>query len=141
MYKNTKWLDKVVDADTGELIQEGTDQSAGHFNNMEHGIGDASVAAALLLIAAGTLQQQTEVEVHAVELKNTARAPFNNSTKTVSLGVTKNSTDYTVDVEIKEHAGNVGDVKIYDRQLNGFKVKYEGSAESATVTLRVQGGM
>lgn len=52
MYKNTKWIDKVVDADTGELIQEGTDQSAKNFNNMENGITDVSVAMALTMIAA-----------------------------------------------------------------------------------------
>lgn len=51
MYNNTKWLDRVVDAETGELIQEGTDQSAGNFNNMENGITDAHVAAALTMIA------------------------------------------------------------------------------------------
>lgn len=52
MYKPTKWLDKVVDAETGELVQEGTDQSAAHFNNMENGISDLSVATALMMIAA-----------------------------------------------------------------------------------------
>ena len=52
MYNRTKWLDKVVDADTGELIQEGTDQSAGNFNNMENGISDVHVATALMMIAA-----------------------------------------------------------------------------------------
>lgn len=46
MYNATKWLDKVVDVDSGEVIQTGTDQSAAHFNNMESGITDASVAAA-----------------------------------------------------------------------------------------------
>ena len=25
MYKNTKWLDRVKDAETGEIIQEGTE--------------------------------------------------------------------------------------------------------------------
>ena len=71
MYNATKWLDKVVDVDSGEVIQAGTDQSAAHFNNMESGITDASVAAAMLLIAAGELQSQTEIERHVVELKNT----------------------------------------------------------------------
>ena len=52
MYKSTKWLDRVKDAETGELIQEGTDQSAKNFNNMEHGITDMSVALALTMIAA-----------------------------------------------------------------------------------------
>ena len=52
MYNRTKWQDRVVDAETGELIQEGTDQSAGNFNNMENGISDVSVATALMMIAA-----------------------------------------------------------------------------------------
>ena len=52
MYKPTKWLDEVVDAETGELVQKGTDQSAAHFNNMENGISDLSVATALMMIAA-----------------------------------------------------------------------------------------
>lgn len=52
MYNSTKWLDKVVDAETGELMQEGTDQSAANFNNMENGISDVHVATALMMIAA-----------------------------------------------------------------------------------------
>ena len=140
MYNATKWLDKVVDVDSGEVIQAGTDQSAAHFNNMESGITDASVAAAMLLIAAGELQSQTEIERHVVELKNTASYPFNNSTKTVSLAITRDNTDYTVDVDIQAHTGNVGEIQIYDKQLNGFKVKYDGSAESATLILRIKGG-
>ena len=51
MYNNTKWLDRVVDAETGELIQDGTDQSAANFNNMENGISDVHVATALMMIA------------------------------------------------------------------------------------------
>lgn len=51
MYKNTKWLDRVVDAETGDLIQEGTDQSAANFNNMENGITDAHIATALTMIS------------------------------------------------------------------------------------------
>lgn len=51
MYERTKWLDKVVDAETHEPIQEGTDMSARNFNNMENGISDVSIAAALTMIA------------------------------------------------------------------------------------------
>lgn len=51
MYKNKKWLDRVKDAETGEIIQEGTDQSAANFNNMENGITDAHVATSLTMIA------------------------------------------------------------------------------------------
>ena len=134
MYNATKWLDKVVDVDSGEVIQAGTDQSAAHFNNMESGITDASVAAAMLLIAAGELQSQTEIERHVVELKNTASYPFNNSAKTVSLAITRDNTDYTVDADIQAHTGNVGEIQIYDKQLNGFKVKYDGSATVSAST-------
>lgn len=51
MYNNKKWLDRVVDNESGEVIQEGTDQSAANFNNMENGITDASIATALTMIA------------------------------------------------------------------------------------------
>ena len=51
MYERTKWLDKVIDAETHEPIQEGTDMSARNFNNMENGISDVSVATALTMIA------------------------------------------------------------------------------------------
>jgi len=51
MYNNKKWLDRVVDKESGEVIQEGTDQSAANFNNMENGITDASIATALTMIA------------------------------------------------------------------------------------------
>ena len=68
MYNATKWLDKVVDVDSGEVIQAGTDQSAAHFNNMESGITDASVAAAMLLIAAGELQLVGVEVVHGTRI-------------------------------------------------------------------------
>lgn len=141
MYDQTKWLDKVVDSDTGEVIQEGTNQSAGNFNNMENGIQDASVAAAMLLIAAGQLQAAQAVEEHTVTLTNDQSYPFNNSQQTISLDVTRTTTAYTVDVEIGDHDGDVGDVVISDKLLNGFKVRYDGSAKSATVTLRIKGGL
>lgn len=51
MYNNTKWLDKVIDAESGELIQDGTDMSAANFNNMENGITDAHIATVLIMIA------------------------------------------------------------------------------------------
>lgn len=51
MYTQTKWLDRVIDSATGELVQEATDQSAKNFNNMETGISDVSVATALAMIA------------------------------------------------------------------------------------------
>lgn len=61
MYKNTPWLDQVVDAETQEVIQEGTDQSAANFNNMEDGITDASVALAMLQLTTRDLNSRVAI--------------------------------------------------------------------------------
>lgn len=141
MYRRTFWLDKVVDADTGEQIQEGTDQSAGHFNNAEHGISDVNLAAALILISSSLTAEQVATEERTITLTNSQSYPFNDSTKTIALATARNFTDYTVEAEVLDHSGNVGDVRIFDRMLNGFKIAYDGSAKSATIKLRIKGGM
>lgn len=141
MYNPTKWLDKVKDADTGELIQEGTDQSAGHFNNMERGIFDQHTAAAMLLIAAGQIVAEQTIEEKTVKLTNSKSYPFNNSQQSVAMATTRTTTAYTVEAEVVEHDGDVGDVIVSEKLLNGFKVRYDGSAKSATVKLTIKGGM
>ena len=141
MYRNTQWIDEVKDQDTEEVIQEGTPQSAGNFNNMEHGISDAHLAAALLIIQSGLTADQVATEEKTVTLTNTQRYPFNSSTQTIALSTVRNFADYTVEAEIADHEGNVGEVRIFDRMLNGFKVAYDGSAKSATIKLRIKGGM
>ena len=141
MYRNTHWIDEVKDQETEEVIQEGTPQSAGNFNNMEGGISDAHLAAALLIIQSGLTADQVATEEKTVTLSNSQSYPFNNSTQTIALSTVRNFTDYTVEAEITDHDGNVGDVRIFDRMLNGFKVAYDGSAKSATIKLRIKGGM
>lgn len=141
MYRRTFWLDKVEDVDTHEIIQEGTDQSAGHFNNAEHGISDVNLAAALILISSSLTAEQVATEERTITLTNSQSYPFNNSTQTIALATARNFTDYTVEAEVLDHSGNVGDVRIFDRMLNGFKIAYDGSAKSATIKLRIKGGM
>ena len=141
MYRNTHWIDEVKDQETEEVIQEGTPQSAGNFNNMEGGISDAHLAAALLIIQSGLTADQVATEEKTVTLSNSQSYPFNNSTQTIALSTVRNFTDYTVEAEVLDHSGSVGEVKIFDRMLNGFKVAYDGSAKIATVKLRIKGGM
>lgn len=141
MYRRTFWLDKVVDEQTQEVIQEGTDQSAGHFNNAEHGISDVNLAAALILISSSLTAEQVATEEKTVTLTNNQSYPFNNSKQTIALSKARNFTDYTVEAEVLEHSGSVGEVRISERMLNGFKVAYDGSAKSATIKLRIKGGM
>ena len=146
MYNQTHWLDKVVDPDTQEVIQPGTPQSAGNFNNMENGIQDVSVAFAQMMIANRELEHRLDneaaVEEHTVVLTNTQAYPFNNSKTTVNLTKVRANKTYVVDVEITAHSGGeVGDIKITDKLLNGFKVEFDGSASSVTVVLRIKGGL
>ena len=146
MYNQTHWLDKVVDPDTQEVIQPGTPQSAGNFNNMENGIQDAAVALAQMMIAnkeaEHRLDNEAAVEEHTVTLTNTQAYPFNNSKTTISLTKVRANKTYVVDVEVTAHSGGeVGDIKITDKLLNGFKVEFDGSASSVTVTLRIKGGL
>lgn len=146
MYNQTHWLDKVVDPDTQEVIQTGTPQSAGNFNNMENGIQDVSVAFAQMMIANKELRfrldNEAAVEEHTVVLTNTQAYPFNNSKTTVNLTKVRANKTYVVDVEITAHSGGeVGDIKITDKLLNGFKVEFDGSASSVTVVLRIKGGL
>lgn len=146
MYNQTHWLDKVVDPVSGEVVQEGTPQSAGNFNNMENGIQDASVAFAQMMIANKELEHQLDneaaVEEHTITLTNTQAYPFNNSKTTVNLTKVRANKTYIVDVEITAHSGGeVGDIKITDKLLNGFKVEFDGSAKSVTVVLRIKGGL
>ena len=141
MYNRTKWLDHVKDVDTGEVIQQGTDLSARNFNNLEGGVSDANLAAAIMAIALGNINAGLTVEEITVTLTNTASYPFNNSKKTVSLTNTRSTTNYTVESEVVEHDGDVGNIIISDKLTNGFKVAYDGSARSATVMLKIKGGM
>ena len=49
--------------------------------------------------------------------------------------------DYTVFVESStEDAGGIGEIKITDKQLNGFKIEFTGAAKEVSVKCTVQGG-
>lgn len=142
MYRETKWQDEIKDVNTGELIQDGTDQSAGNFNNAEHGITDAHMAQ--LILAAGMLpiMRAAQVEEKVITLTNSKKIPFNNSQKSVSMSIERDATTYDVDVQVIEAAGTgiTGVFSVTDKMLNGFKISYDGSASSATVKLTIKGG-
>lgn len=166
----TNWEDEVKDQD-GTIIQVGTKLSAKNMNNIEERIeinkfGLADLVQRLLQVIRKTNETffksnenslsiatifqkmtQTERSVESVvgetinvTLTNTKKFPFNNSDMTVTLSETRDSLDYQVVHEIV--SGNqVGDVVVYDKQTNGFKVKYTGSASSADIRLHIRGGM
>ncbi|GHV42649.1 hypothetical protein FACS189490_12050 [Clostridia bacterium] len=77
---------------------------------------------------------------NVAELTNTLAYPFNNSQATIALSPAKQSTDYVVLTETNDINGAVGNILISDKQNNGFKMAYTGSAASASINYIVLGG-
>lgn len=143
-YNPTPWQDDIYDEETGELIQEGTPMSRTQFYNMETGILGNNILGAYLL--EHIFQQQRsladlEGEIKEVALKNSLDYPFNDSTQTIALEHERDSLTYRVGVEVLEADGLVGDIVVYDKALNGFKVRYTGSARNVKLRYYVTGGM
>ncbi len=136
-YHKTPWVDDVPG------IQEGTPQDEYHFNNLETGTDGANLLAEFLTEVVFKNQKRldnVDGEVITRTLTNTKDFYFNNSVQTVAIASQRDTLDYRVDVEVQGDVVNVGDVVVFDKQQNGFKVKYTGSAPSVTVKLYVRGG-
>ena len=152
MYKPTEWEDRVLDQDTGDVLVDGTPVNEVNLNNIETGTHDSHTALAVFIqyfmqfdrwvrqkvadFAAEFLN-----EIQEVTLTNTLTFPFNDSTQTVSLGTARKTLNYDVSWELISANGNVGDITVFDKQLNGFKIAFDGSATSVTLKLRIKGGM
>lgn len=136
-YKPTPWLDDVPG------IQEGTPQDEQHFNNIECGVNGANLLGEFLAEVVkkhGDAIGNVDGEVIEVTLSNSQGAFFNNSVKTIALPVKRDTLNYVVDAEIHGDVHNVGDVVVFDKQVNGFKVKFTGSAATVSLKLYVHGG-
>ncbi len=167
-YQNTEWLDEVDQYEDifveesstiapgavkhtkyrGTVQQVGTPMNASNFNNMEGGILDAHVAEEQMIIAhrqllwrTEALERATDQETGSVTLTNSMQFPFNNSIATVPLTVTRDNLNYIVEViKVEPVGGPAGDIDVSERQVNGFKIAFTGSASSVKVTYAVIGG-
>lgn len=162
-YKRTYWQDHVTQYSDrynevqnpdgtithtpveGTIIQQGTPQNAQNFNNLEEGVFAAdqlaTEAARMARINAVGLEVEKGERI-PVNLTNSAAYPFNNSIQTISLTQKKTKTDYYVDVEVVSAAGGgVGDFRVTDKLLNGFKLAFTGAATAVSVICRVKGGV
>jgi hypothetical protein len=126
----------------GEILQQGTPQNKTNFNNLEEGVLAAHELAAenarVILFHERDLKNLNG-EQGETTLTNSQEYPFNNSEKTIDLATRRDKADYTVEIDIG-NAANVGRVKVYDKQLNGFKIAHTGSAASVPVKYVVRGG-
>ena len=151
----TEFSDRFIETDNGdgtishepvegEVIQQGTPQNARNFNNSEEGTFSAEVlgmeAARVLLLHQRALNSLAS-ESGEITLTNSQKYPFNNSTATVGLKQKMETTAYTVETDVLSAAGEVGRIVISDKQLNGFKISYTGSATSAKIKFFVKGGL
>lgn len=128
----------------GEILQQGTPQSATNFNHMEDGITNAGELAALLATETIHMNQRAKDEAGEAilaTLTNSQQYPFNNSVKTVALNNARNHLNYTVTAEVLEHSGGcVGDIEVTEKLANGFKIAHTGSATEVKLKVFVKGG-
>lgn len=131
----------------GEIQEPGTQISATNLNRMDQGNQDAKIASALILNAlrqigwrTEDLEKATVQEVGTKTLTNSRKFPFNNSQSSVALAKTRDNLNYIVVIVSVTGSGNIGEVEVTDRLVNGFKLAFTGSAKSATVQYAVIGG-
>lgn len=145
-YKEVQNADGTIthEAVEGEVMQEGTPQNAQNFNDLEERILAGGEVANLAFLKAKTAESRIAGltgEIVEATLTNTKEYPFNNSKTTLALVTPRGNLDYTVFVETStEDAGGIGEIKITDKQLNGFKIEYTGAATEVSVKCTVQGG-
>lgn len=171
MYQLIEWKDHIVEypnrkritdngdgtsnvnPEPGSIIQQGTPMNATNFNNADHGINDAHLAQQMLLTYFLNFERFTRQKIadHDVEftsengevtMTNTSKFPFNSSGSTVAMQQVRKTMNYDLFIEIvSTTGGEVGDIIVYDKQLNGFKVRFTGSASSVKIKYRIRGGM
>lgn len=162
MYQRQVWKDHVVEFPhrvketnlgnglvnevpaPGEIIQQGTPQSARNFNNIEEGVLAGTEMGDYLAIMVQQNRRRLETvlgERGTATMTNTQAYPFNNSAKTVALKTPRDTLDYFVAIDVvSETGGSVGNVTVYNKLANGFSIKFDGSAKSVTVRYNVTGG-
>ena len=87
------------------------------------------------------LLKRTDMVSGSVTLSNSQQFPFNNSQVTVPISVERENQNYIVDCEVTASTGNVGDIIVSSKLVNGFKLEFTGSATSVTIKYQVLGGM
>lgn len=84
----------------------------------------------------------SSTENGTVTLTNSKEYPFNNSRATVAITATRENLYYDVETEVTAYSGGLpGNIVISDKQLNGFKIEFDGSASSVTVAYKIKEGM
>lgn len=108
-------------------------------NHIEEGVGANNTGVRALETWKGKCDN---VITGSTTLTNSLDFPFNNSKKSVALSHSLDNANYEVIILSATAAeGNIGDIEITERLVNGFKMNHTGSAPSVTVQYAVIGGV
>ncbi|WP_342475336.1 signal transduction protein [Weizmannia sp. FSL K6-0777] len=145
-YERRTWQDQIKDS-SGNIIQQGTPFSAGQMNNIYDGLDishlDIGSLALLAMQFAALSNKELEKIKHQriIQGQATISNPYGAGSGyfrasdpfvTVSIGGYPqiNAPNYDVLVSAQNDDGSVGQLVVYDKTQNGFKVKMTGSSQS-----------
>ena len=147
-YSPVKWQDEIVDSQSGDIIVPGTLYDENNMNRMEAGIDllntfNTFMAELARLIRSNFLEQDKwknqRMQQGIVEITNpNTKTYFREADPFVIVpipGYTQLDTPgYSVLTEVTEgDPARIGDIIVYDKSSNGFKLKYTGSAGNAKI--------
>jgi len=149
-YEPLEWEDRVVDQQTGDVLVEGTPVNEVNLNRIEAGILRAlydlglANAEGIQLIAAiaseiDKYRNQRMLQGQAT-ITSSGETYFRDSDPYVLVSLPEhayaqlNAPDYDVQLSIlsADDIGKVGELIVYDKTQNGFKVRMTGSATQVT---------
>jgi len=111
----------------GEVIEAGTSFNQTNMMVGEHGINEAMILANMAIVQ--LLQHQRELEntyfeIGEVQVSTTEDYPFNTQSVTVSMEKARNTLNYLA-IPYCDNLVQGREIRIKDKQLNGFKVEVE----------------
>ncbi|UQZ83336.1 hypothetical protein SK3146_02523 [Paenibacillus konkukensis] len=144
-YEPLEWEDRVIDQQTGDVLVPGTPVNEVNLNRMESGILtshlDVGLAALAALQLAAATQQEMEklknqriLQGEATITANQSNGYFRDFEPFIEIsppGLPQINTpnyDVILTPTVSDDLGRVGDLVVYDKTQNGFKVKMTGSA-------------
>ena len=131
--KAKKYTDKqVADSEAGASAEE--------INKVDMD-KDLSVGLLINAFRQHLWEERMICEYGSKTLTNSQQFPFNNSQESVALVNRQDNIKYAVVAEFGSTTGNAGEIVVSDKQVNGFKLAYTGSAPSAVVNYIVIGGI
>jgi len=149
-YTPVEWEDRVVDQQSGDVLVEGTPVNETNLNNMESALLLAHLDIGPLAGHIASLVRSLSSELDKYKnqrflqgqasITSPGGAYFVSSEPFVSVALPTDTLpqlnapnyDVLIDIISASDLGAVGELLVYDKTQNGFKVKMTGSATSVT---------